>query len=80
MKCNNCDLVYTNPIFDEEHYLEIYKATEYQEVVKDLGEKSHEYRVKRFRRERVKAIERYLINKNSDVSLLDVGCSTGFFC
>ena len=79
VKCNNCDLVYTNPIFDEEHYLEIYKATEYQEVVKDLGEKSHEYRVKRFGRERVKAIERYLTNKNSDVSLLDVGCSTGFF-
>ena len=46
VKCNSCKLVYTNPLFNEEHYKEIYKSEEYQNIVKDLGESSHVYRKK----------------------------------
>ena len=48
VKCKNCNLVYTNPLFDEEHYKEIYQSEEYQNIVKDLGESSHIYRKERF--------------------------------
>ena len=78
VKCLNCELVFTNPIFDEEHYTKIYKSSDYQNVVKELGEESHNYRVKRFGMERVEAIKRFVRSTNK-IKVLDVGCSTGFF-
>lgn len=77
VRCNNCDLVYTNPIFDDEHYKETYRSEDYQQIVKDLGEASHEYRLKRFGNERIKIMKEFLPSKDS-IKYLDVGCSTGF--
>ena len=79
VKCEDCSLVYTNPIFDENHYNEIYESNNYQEIVKELGESSHAYRVHRFGEERVKDLSKFLNSDNNSVRLLDVGCSTGFF-
>ena len=77
VKCEQCELVYTNPIFDEEHYKTTYKSEDYQEIVKDLGEESHNYRVQRFGDERVSIMAKFL-QDNKTVKYLDVGCSTGF--
>jgi len=77
VQCDACELVYTNPIFDDEHYKSTYKSKDYQEIVKDLGEESHNYRVERFGNERINILKNYLKNKDS-VKYLDVGCSTGF--
>ena len=49
---------------------------EYQKIVKDLGEESHAYRVKRFGKERVGIMAEYI--KSNPVKYLDIGCSTGF--
>ena len=76
VRCSACDLVYVNPIFDEAHYKHVYASAAYQEVVRDLGIQSHEYRVQRFGRERVDIMARYLTVP--DPAYLDVGCSTGF--
>lgn len=75
--CEACDLVYVNPVFDEEHYQEIYQSTEYQAIMKDLGIESHDYRVERFGRERVEIMSAHL-PKQSSPDYLDIGCSTGF--
>jgi len=77
VKCNNCTTIYVNPAFDEAKYKEIYKTKHYQDIVKMLGESSHEYRKKRFGAERMDCIEKY---HNTDLpkSYCDVGCSTGF--
>ncbi len=77
VKCDNCTLVYTNPIFDDEHYKSTYSSEDYQKIVKDLGEESHNYRVNRFGKERVEILSRFLDGKN-EIRYLDVGCSTGF--
>lgn len=77
VQCENCNLVYTNPIFNDEHYKTTYQSRDYQEIVKDLGEESHNYRVNRFGKERVKIMAK-LIKDQNDVNYLDVGCSTGF--
>src|SRR5262249_16854171 len=53
VRCATCDLVYVSPTFDEVHYKSVYASSEYQEIVRDLGIKSHEYRVARFGAERV---------------------------
>lgn len=77
VQCNECNVVYVNPIFNEEEYLKSYDSEEYANIVKNLGYESHNYRAERFGRERFK-----FINKFHDLSLsktyLDVGCSTGF--
>ena len=76
LRCAVCDLVYVSPTFDEGHYREVSASPEYQEIVRDLGIKSHEYRVQRFGVERVALMARHLeVNK---ARYLDVGCSTGF--
>ncbi len=77
VKCNKCNMVYTNPIFDEEHYLKAYSSVDYQNIVKELGEKSHEYRVKRFGDERVSYLKNHL-KEVQNIKHLDIGCSTGF--
>jgi 2-polyprenyl-3-methyl-5-hydroxy-6-metoxy-1,4-benzoquinol methylase len=76
VRCRACDLVYVSPTFNEEHYNEVYASTEYQEIVRDLGIKSHEYRVERFGTERVDLMARHLTATRP--RYLDVGCSTGF--
>ena len=76
VRCRTCDLVYVSPTFDEGHYLEVYASQEYQDIVKDLGIKSHDYRVERFGRERVGLMTPHLDAKVP--RYLDVGCSTGF--
>jgi 2-polyprenyl-3-methyl-5-hydroxy-6-metoxy-1,4-benzoquinol methylase len=78
VRCGSCDLVYTNPIFDEQHYREVYGSKEYQSIMRDLGEQSHQYRVDRFGVERVALMEQQLSRPNGAVRYLDVGCSTGF--
>lgn len=77
-RCASCDLVYTNPVFDEKHYDEAYRSADYQAIVRDLGEASHDYRVERFGLERVEAMARHLPEGLSAPGYLDVGCSTGF--
>lgn len=76
VRCRACDLVYVSPTFDEAHYREVYASQEYQDIVKDLGIKSHEYRVDRFGRERVGLMQPHL--STAAPRFLDVGCSTGF--
>lgn len=76
VRCATCDLVYVSPTFDEAHYREVYASQEYQDIVRDLGIKSHEYRVERFGRERVALMAPHL--NAARPRYLDVGCSTGF--
>jgi len=76
VRCAQCDLVYVTPTFDETHYKEVYASQEYQDIVRDLGIKSHDYRVKRFGAERVDLMGRHL--STARPRYLDVGCSTGF--
>jgi 2-polyprenyl-3-methyl-5-hydroxy-6-metoxy-1,4-benzoquinol methylase len=76
VRCGACDLVYVSPTFDEAHYRDVYASEEYQDIVRDLGIKSHEYRVERFGRERVALMADHL--HTSSARYLDVGCSTGF--
>jgi 2-polyprenyl-3-methyl-5-hydroxy-6-metoxy-1,4-benzoquinol methylase len=78
VRCRACDLVYVAPTFDESHYREVYASEEYQEIVRDLGIKSHEYRVQRFGTERVGLMDRHLRVDGRAPRYLDVGCSTGF--
>lgn len=75
VRCSSCDLVYVTPTFDEAHYKSVYASQEYQDIVRDLGIKSHEYRVQRFGQERVALMAPHLPSKPR---YLDVGCSTGF--
>lgn len=76
VRCRACDLVYVTPTFDETHYIEVYASQEYQDIVKDLGIKSHDYRVERFGRERIRLMTPHLDAVKP--RYLDVGCSTGF--
>jgi 2-polyprenyl-3-methyl-5-hydroxy-6-metoxy-1,4-benzoquinol methylase len=76
VRCAACDLVYVSPTFDESHYKKVYASQEYQDIVRDLGIKSHDYRVERFGRERVALMARHLAMPRP--RYLDVGCSTGF--
>jgi SAM-dependent methyltransferase len=76
VRCAVCDLVYVSPTFNEAHYAAVYASQEYQDIVRDLGIKSHEYRVERFGRERVGLMARHLAAPRP--RYLDVGCSTGF--
>ncbi len=77
VKCKRCDCVYVNPIFNEEKYIKIYRSKDYQEIVKKLGEESHNYRKERFGKERVDNIEKFHDSKLPK-TMLDIGCSTGF--
>ncbi|MGH9346751.1 MAG: class I SAM-dependent methyltransferase [Vicinamibacterales bacterium] len=76
VRCAACDLVYVSPTFDESHYKKVYASQEYQDIVRDLGIRSHEYRVQRFGRERVALMAAHL--SPAAPRYLDVGCSTGF--
>jgi 2-polyprenyl-3-methyl-5-hydroxy-6-metoxy-1,4-benzoquinol methylase len=76
VRCAACDLVYVTPTFDEAHYKRVYASAEYQEIVRDLGIRSHEYRVERFGRERVALMAGHLTAERP--RYLDIGCSTGF--
>jgi 2-polyprenyl-3-methyl-5-hydroxy-6-metoxy-1,4-benzoquinol methylase len=76
VRCTACDLVYVSPTFDDEHYKAVYASQEYQDIVRDLGIKSHDYRVQRFGRERVALMRPHLATDRP--RYLDVGCSTGF--
>jgi 2-polyprenyl-3-methyl-5-hydroxy-6-metoxy-1,4-benzoquinol methylase len=77
VRCAACDLVYVTPTFDEAHYKRVYASQEYQDIVRDLGIKSHEYRMQRFGRERVGLMADHLPGVATP-RYLDVGCSTGF--
>jgi 2-polyprenyl-3-methyl-5-hydroxy-6-metoxy-1,4-benzoquinol methylase len=77
VRCAACDLVYVTPTFDESHYKRVYASAEYQDIVRDLGIQSHEYRVQRFGRERVQLMAEQL-QTTAPPRYLDVGCSTGF--
>ena len=77
VRCSNCDIIYVNPVFSQEKYFDHYQSKDYQSIVKNLGEDSHEYRLKRFGAERADFIE--LNHPNSlPKTFLDIGCSTGF--
>jgi SAM-dependent methyltransferase len=79
VRCRACDLVYVNPTFDDEHYSKVYASRDYQEIVRDLGINSHEYRVGRFGVERVGLMAESLPPAAGPAPrYLDVGCSTGF--
>ena len=76
VRCARCSMVYVSPAFDEDHYREMYGSSDYQTIMRDLGESSHDYRVQRFGRERVETMARF-VDGPAPV-YLDVGCSTGF--
>jgi 2-polyprenyl-3-methyl-5-hydroxy-6-metoxy-1,4-benzoquinol methylase len=76
VRCAACDLVYVSPTFDDAHYKKVYASQEYQEIVRDLGIRSHAYRVERFGGERVGLMAQHL--SMPAPRYLDVGCSTGF--
>jgi 2-polyprenyl-3-methyl-5-hydroxy-6-metoxy-1,4-benzoquinol methylase len=79
VRCRQCDLVFVNPTFDETHYTQVYASQAYQDIVRDLGINSHEYRVHRFGTERVQIMSDHLRPANGRAPrYLDVGCSTGF--
>jgi 2-polyprenyl-3-methyl-5-hydroxy-6-metoxy-1,4-benzoquinol methylase len=79
VRCTQCDLVFVNPTFDETHYKQVYASQAYQDIVRDLGINSHEYRVNRFGTERVRMMGEHLATtKDATPRFLDVGCSTGF--
>jgi len=79
VRCRQCDLVFVNPTFDEAHYKQVYASQAYQDIVRDLGINSHEYRVNRFGTERVRMMGEHLRVPNGRAPrYLDVGCSTGF--
>ena len=79
VRCTRCDLVFVNPTFDEAHYKRVYASQAYQDIVRDLGINSHEYRVNRFGTERVQMMSEHLPAANGRAPrYLDVGCSTGF--
>jgi 2-polyprenyl-3-methyl-5-hydroxy-6-metoxy-1,4-benzoquinol methylase len=79
VRCADCDLVFVNPAFDEAHYRAVYRSADYQEIMRDLGIASHDYRVARFGTERVAIMSRYLRAAGGGrPAYLDVGCSTGF--
>ena len=79
VRCRTCDLVFVNPTFDEAHYQQVYASTAYQEIVRELGINSHEYRVHRFGTERVRMMGEHLrLTDGRSPRYLDVGCSTGF--
>jgi 2-polyprenyl-3-methyl-5-hydroxy-6-metoxy-1,4-benzoquinol methylase len=79
VRCKVCDLVYVNPTFDEAHYTQVYASQAYQDIVRDLGINSHEYRINRFGSERVQMMGEHLCLTNGRAPrYLDVGCSTGF--
>ena len=79
VRCKQCDLVFVNPTFDEAHYTKVYASQAYQDIVRDLGITSHDYRVSRFGTERVRMMGEYLRASNGrQPRHLDVGCSTGF--
>ena len=78
VRCPACDVVYVSPCFDEAHYQEVYASQAYQDIVRDLGIQSHDYRVERFGRERVGLMSRHLPAGLAHPRYLDVGCSTGF--
>lgn len=77
VECKECGVIYVNPIFDEQKYIEIYQTKQYQDIVKKLGEDSHKYRVNRFGKERAEFIDKYHNNKLPK-RFLEIGCSTGF--
>lgn len=77
VSCQRCSLVYVNPILKPEICENIYRSTEYADIVKKLGEESHDYRKERFGYERMVNIERYT-PQNLPKKLLEIGCSTGF--
>ena len=77
VKCKNCELVYVSPIFNYDHYINLYTNKEYQNIVKKIGEASHKYRKKRFGVERFKILKEFF--KKRKCNLLEIGCSTGFF-
>src|SRR6266850_6756917 len=79
VRCRQCDLVFVNPTFDEAHYTQVYASQAYQDIVRDLGINSHEYRVGRFGTERVRMMADHLrVPDGQPPRYLDVGCSTGF--
>ena len=86
VRCRQCDLVFVNPTFDETHYKQVYASQAYQDIVRDLGINSHEYRVNRFGTERVRMMGEHLATTKDTKDTkgakgnryLDVGCSTGF--
>jgi len=77
VRCVECDSVFVNPVFNEDHYKKTYQSDEYQNIVKDLGEESHIYRVNRFGKERINIMSSYVL-KDEKIKYLDIGCSTGF--
>ena len=79
VRCKACDLVFVNPTFDETHYTQVYASQAYQDIVRDLGINSHDYRVNRFGTERVRMMSEHLrVATGGAPRYLDVGCSTGF--
>jgi len=37
VRCQQCDLVFVNPTFDETHYTQVYASRAYQDIVRDLA-------------------------------------------
>jgi len=76
VKCDNCDLIFVNPVFAEDFYDKMYASEIQQDIIKKLHEDSHEYRKERFGKERIELMGRFI--KKEKPTYLDVGCSTGY--
>ena len=61
VKCSKCDLIYVNPIFNEDRYRQNYESKEYQNIVENLGESSHNYRVERFESKELDLLTNFMI-------------------
>lgn len=77
VKCDVCEMIYVNPIFNQRKYEKLYKGNVYSEIIRRHNITSHEYRKKRFGKERMDFIEHYHA-PHLPKTLLDIGCNTGF--